>query len=78
MMLPLEEARAVLEQWNEEHFDRFVPMEVLEQLYHTHTAWQISIAGRYPKAVILANLDRLNTQSNRIPDELLLAIYDED
>ena len=76
-MLTLDEAREVLTRWNEEHFSQYVPMEVLDQIYFTERAWRISIRDHYPKAVILANLERHTEQLNRVPDELLLLLCDE-
>ena len=77
-MLTLAEAREVVAAWNDEHFAQFVPMEIVEQVFHTERAWRISIRDRYPKAVILQNLERHTEQCGRVPDDLLTLLFDEE
>ncbi len=65
----LERARAVWQQWNQEHPDRWAPWEWLEEALLAHRAWRLAVGrGRNLRGTARA---RFHEFSQRLPQELI-------
>lgn len=78
-MLSIEEARPLVAEWNATHTDEaFVIWEHVEECLLAFLRWQCAVAGLLPAAETTEYLERHNRMCRRIPDELLLALFEAD
>ena len=74
-MLPLAEAREVVTGWNQTAVP-FVPLETVEECMAAFARWQIAIACHAQPDKTLEYLQAHNEFARRIPDELLLMLFE--
>ena len=76
-MLPLTAARSVVLDWNKER-PQFVPWEIVEECLLAFWRWQASILTLRPVCEVCEHLVRHHEFANKVPDELLLLLSDDD
>lgn len=76
-MAPLDEAEAIVSQWNETHTD-YVPWVRVKACTLAYSDWQEAIAKDRPPGEVTAHLIRHHDFARWIPDELLLLLMDDE
>lgn len=78
-MLPIADARLVLDAWNERHPDtQFVPWETVYECLTAFRRWQLAILTRAPPDHVIEHLTRHNEFARRIPDALIAQLTEDD